>query len=293
MTPKTISVIGGLDADLIMIASRIPDPGESVLASHYQEVLGGKGANSAIAAFRTCHDKVSQKENYLDLETTSAGYPAGQPSTAATEKESNTDSDEENIEVKMIGANVVETMLETAGNAGIDLCLNAAPASPINRRLHRHVTHLLMNESEVAIMSGRDRNEVNQDTWLTIAREFLNRGVANVVITIGAKGAFYANAEGSGHCPAYDVKVEDTTGAGDTFTGAYASHYLRQKAKGTWDMRSSVFRANKAAAITIQSVGAQDGIPWSDEIDCFDVPEKVLSTVLSSSLSNLGSDSNA
>ncbi|KAL6922437.1 hypothetical protein FSHL1_006397 [Fusarium sambucinum] len=184
-------------------------------------------------------------------------------------------------------------MLETAGNAGIDLCLNAAPASPINRRLHRHVTHLLMNESEVAIMSGRDRNEVNQDTWLTIAREFLNRGVANVVITIGAKGAFYANAEGSGHCPAYDVKVEDTTGAGDTFTGAYASHYLRQKAKGTWDMRSSVFRANKAAAITIQSVGAQDGIPWSDEIDCFDVPEKVLSTVLSSSLSNLGSDSNA
>ncbi|KAM0544222.1 hypothetical protein ACHAPJ_011911 [Fusarium lateritium] len=383
MTPKTIAIIGGLDADLIMIASRIPDRGESVLASHYQEALGGKGANSAIATFRTCHVKFSQKQNSLDSEATSSSIGVEhltiQPRTVATEQERNTYSDEENIQVKMIGAvgddrygekfiveltkngvdasgivtvpntrssicfvmvedltrenrclftlgatatwkkkdflkaeqlgggiqpdlvvaqmeidkHVVETMLATAGNAGIDFCLNAAPASPINRRLYRHVTHLLVNESEAAIMSGRDRDEVNQDTWLTIAQEFLNRGVANVVITLGAKGAFYANAEGNGHCPAYDVKVEDTTGAGDTFTGAYASDYLRQKDKGTWDMRSTVVRANKAAAITIQSVGAQDGIPWSDEIDRFDAPEKALNAVRSSSLAGLGSDSKA
>lgn len=63
-------------------------------------------------------------------------------------------------------------------------------------------------------MSGRDRHDVNQDTWLAIAQEILNRGVANVVITLGSKGAFYANAKGNGHCPAYDVKFEDTTGAG-------------------------------------------------------------------------------
>lgn len=61
----------------------------------------------------------------------------------------------------------------------------------------------------------------------------------------------------------------------DTFTGAYASEYLRQKSMGTWDIRSAVVRANKAAAITIQSVGAQDGIPWVDEIDTFDSPHKV------------------
>lgn len=76
----------------------------------------------------------------------------------------------------------------------------------------------------------------------------------------------------------------------DTFTGAYASDYLRQKAKGTWDIKSAVVRANKAAAITIQSVGAQDGIPWSDEIDKFDAPEKSLDAVRSSSLAGLGSE---
>ncbi|KAH8706971.1 hypothetical protein GQ44DRAFT_831169 [Phaeosphaeriaceae sp. PMI808] len=57
MVPKTISIIGGLDYDLIMIANRIPDGGESLLANEYLEALGGKGANSVIATYRTCHQK--------------------------------------------------------------------------------------------------------------------------------------------------------------------------------------------------------------------------------------------
>ncbi|KAG8413435.1 putative ribokinase [Metarhizium acridum] len=66
MTPKTIAIIGGSDADLIMIANRIPNRGESVLASQYLEALGGKGANSAIATYRTCHKKSLQKKSCFD-----------------------------------------------------------------------------------------------------------------------------------------------------------------------------------------------------------------------------------
>jgi ribokinase len=58
----------------------------------------------------------------------------------------------------------------------------------------------------------------------------------------------------------------------DTFTGAYSSEYLRQKDAGQWDIRQAVIRANKAAALTIMQLGAQRGIPWSDEIDNFDAP---------------------
>lgn len=76
----------------------------------------------------------------------------------------------------------------------------------------------------------------------------------------------------------------------DTFTGAYASDYLRQKAKGTWDIRSAVVRANKAAAITIQSVGAQDGIPWADEIDNLDAPDKVPDIVRLNSTAGIASE---
>ena len=113
-----------------------------------------------------------------------------------------------------IDREVVEAMIKTAGEAGIYFCLNAAPATPISRAAYRHITHLLVNESEAAIMSGRDRDEVNEGTWLVIAEEFLSRGVKNVVITLGDQGAFYATKTENGHCPAYDVEAIDTTGAG-------------------------------------------------------------------------------
>ncbi len=281
MAPQTIAVIGGLDADLIMIASRIPEPGESVLANEYIEALGGKGANSAIATYRTCHKRPVQDEGAIEglsladegiegIEVKMIGavgddqyggkfivelnkngvdtsgivtvpdtrssvcfvmvdnstrenrclFTLGATATWKKEHFSNAEQLGGGARPDLVVAqmeitkDVVEAMIETAGTAGIDFCLNAAPATPIGERFYKHLTHLLVNESEAAIMSGRDRGEVNEDSWPTIAREFLNRGVKNVVITLGAKGAFYANADGSAHCPAYEVDVKDTTGAG-------------------------------------------------------------------------------
>ncbi|KAL9098947.1 MAG: hypothetical protein Q9163_005483 [Psora crenata] len=364
MAPKIISIIGGLDYDLIMIANRIPDRGESHQANEYSESLGGKGANSAIATYRTCHNRPADAHQIPTVEAFEEPGN-GQPQPATTEKPLtgeeraiNPYDDKLDINVKMVGAvgedkygkrfyvelnknnvdssgvitmpntqssicfvmienytrenrclftlgataawkkehflkvedlghgvvpdlcvaqmeihkDVVEQMIETAGKAGIDFVLNAAPAYPITSRTYTYITHLLVNESEAAIMSGRDLDEVKKDTWPVICQEFLNRGVKNVVITLSAKGAYYATAKERDHCPAYKVDVVDTTGAGDTFTGAYASEYLRQKEAGKWDIKSAVDRANKAAALTITRLGAQEGIPWADEIDRFDAP---------------------
>lgn len=77
MVLKTVKVIGGLDADLIMIASRIPDGGESVLANEYLEALGGKGAHSAIATYRTCHKRSLVNKGRLRM-----GYWRSQPMEA-------------------------------------------------------------------------------------------------------------------------------------------------------------------------------------------------------------------
>ncbi|KAI1129671.1 Ribokinase-like protein [Nemania abortiva] len=358
MASKIISVIGGLDADLIMITGRIPEPGESVLANEYLEALGGKGANSAIATYRTCHEKPSEKWKQ-STEDVQAEPAQVWPSPLAPQPGTNDDY-KDNVQVKLISAvgddqygykfigelknsgvdisgmvtvpdtrtsicfvmvqqhtgenrclftqgataawkkgdfatperlgggerpdlivaqmeidkEVVEEMIETAGKANIDFCLNAAPATPISEHVYKYITHLIVNEPEAAIMSGRQRNEVNEGTWSIIAQEFLERGVQNVVITLGAKGAFYANSTESGHCLAFDVDVVDCTGAGDVFTGTYAAAYLRQKVKGQWDIKSVVVRSNKAAAITIQAMGAQAGIPWGDELDNFDALPK-------------------
>ena len=290
MTSKTIAIIGGLDADLIMIANRVPDRGESVLANEYLEALGGKGANSAISTYRTCHktpaglngttetraSKIASEQvpAKLDLddhiqvkmigavgddtygekfivELTNNGIDASgivkvpntRSSVCFVMVEQHTGENrclftlgataswkkEDFLEVESLGhgtrpdlvvaqmeidKEVVQTMIETAGRAGIDFCLNAAPATPITKHAYQHITHFLVNESEAAIMSGRDRDEVNEETWPVIAQEFLQRGVKNVVITLGAKGAFYATAVDSGRCLAYEIDVVDTTGAG-------------------------------------------------------------------------------
>jgi ribokinase len=105
-------------------------------------------------------------------------------------------------------------MIETAGRAGVDFLLNAAPADPIDHRSYTYLTHLLVNESEADTMSERDLEEVEEGSWEEIAQEFLDRGVKNVVLTLGSKGAHYANATDRGHVPAYNVDIVDATGAG-------------------------------------------------------------------------------
>lgn len=98
MAPRTISIIGGLDADLIMITNRFPDRGESVLANEYLEALGGKGANSAISTYRSSHESPLQREEAIEIREMNE-KPPWVLSEAATDYK-----DETNIQVKMIGA---------------------------------------------------------------------------------------------------------------------------------------------------------------------------------------------
>ena len=306
MAAKTISVIGALNYDLIMIADHVPDGGESLQSNEYHEALGGKGANSAIAAYRTCHHALA-KARHATATNAATNPDATASTTTAIMKQGfqNSQLDIKThppvpVNVRMIGAvgddnygqrfkseliengvdcsglvtvqdtrsgicfvivetftrenrclftlgatgswtkenfqtieqlgggtrpdlcvaqmeidkEVVEQMIETAGKAKVDFVLNAAPANPITERVYRYITHLLVNESEAAIMSGRDPDEVSKDSWDTICQEFLDRGVQNVVITLGNKGAYYANQHQCGHAKAYEVEVLDTTGAG-------------------------------------------------------------------------------
>jgi hypothetical protein len=53
----------------------------------------------------------------------------------------------------------------------------------------------------------------------------------------------------------------------DTFVGTYGVEFVKQKRMGKWDIRHAVQRACKASARTICVLGAQEAIPWADEID--------------------------
>lgn len=66
------------------------------------------------------------------------------------------------------------------------------------------------------------------------------------------------------------AEVRDTTGAGDTFVGAYAV-MVAQMAHigGTFHLRRAVNFAMCAAALSVSRQGAMDSIPWADEVAFF------------------------
>jgi ribokinase len=278
MGPMVISVIGYIDMDLYMTTPRLPDPGESLQAKSYTSSPGGKGANAAVAAFRSSHVKVVSEGQCrferafedIDIEVRMIGAVGGDPNgqlakdnlkangvdisgvqtleneltgvcfciiesltgenrllftTGATEKL----MPEEFMTAEQLGNGVrpdlvisqlevqreaVEQILRTAHEARIEVLLNAAPAQQILSEMYEYITHLIVNETEAAMLSGVSVEEVNKDTWAELAEDYLEAGVQNVVITLGEQGAYYANAQGAGHIPAEKVNVMDTTGAG-------------------------------------------------------------------------------
>ena len=114
----------------------------------------------------------------------------------------------------------VAQLIETAKEAGIDTLLNPSPAHFLDRKVYRGLTHLILNESEAAIQSRRDIEEVTGDfsDWGTITDEFHEKGVQYVVITLGKRGAFLSEQKGKGGF-VDAVKVDekdlvDTSGAG-------------------------------------------------------------------------------
>ncbi|KAG0646434.1 Ribokinase [Hyphodiscus hymeniophilus] len=163
-------------------------------------------------------------------------------------------------------------ILKTAEAAGVHILLNPAPAVEIPDDAYTAITHLIVNESEAAILTGRKTVDVEADDfdWAVVAKEFLKRGVKNIVVTLGSKGAFFASAEQPEgvYVRAEKVKrVVDTTAAGDTFVGAYAVSVVRKGGKGAVG-EEDVKRACRAAGKTVEKTGAQSAIPWADEVDC-------------------------
>ena len=52
MPVRTVSVLGGVTQDLTTVTDRLPDNGETVIATKFTMQPGGKGSNSAVATYR-------------------------------------------------------------------------------------------------------------------------------------------------------------------------------------------------------------------------------------------------
>lgn len=159
--------------------------------------------------------------------------------------------------------------LAAAAKAGVDVLLNPAPAVPLPDSAYEGLAHLVVNETEAAILGGVKESDLDTDEGLVaVTKNFLSKGVRSVIVTLGGRGVFFMDDKGrQGLVPAEKAKVIDTTAAGDTFVGSYALGVVAASAAGVdFDIAGTVQKANKAAAKTVERLGAQDSIPWRDEL---------------------------
>jgi len=154
----------------------------------------------------------------------------------------------------------VEAAVRWAGENGVPVILNPAPARPLEDRLLARVSVLTPNETEAELLSGiavRDESGVR-----AAAARLRARGPRTVVVTLGGRGVYALAPEFDGFLPAFRVEAVDTTAAGDIFNGALAVALAEER-----PLAEALRFAQAAAAISVTRAGAQPSAPTRAEIE--------------------------
>jgi ribokinase len=73
--------------------------------------------------------------------------------------------------------------MRMARQKGVETIINPAPAISLPDEAYQGLCHLIVNETEAAILSGVE----SPTSWNDIAAVFIARGVRNVIITLGGE----------------------------------------------------------------------------------------------------------
>lgn len=293
-------VLGSTNMDIVYRVSRAPSAGETVMGTGYASYPGGKGANQAVAAKRAGADvqfvSCLGRDDYGDfLEETLRREGIGMQELGRSELPTGVafillENNGQNRITIIPGANrdiqpkqlihlfqapdVLLMQLEIS----VDIALRAATrmrsvggvvilnASPVQTGLEALLAltdMLLVNETEARHLLARSA-PIHADNALQMVQQ-LGAGRQAAVITLGAAGAVWANAQGDfGHVPGFPVKVVDTTGCGDAFAGVFSAAV----AAGA-SIKNAVVRGNAAGALAATCEGAQSSLPLRTVIEDF------------------------
>ena len=298
---KRIIVIGSSNTDMVIKTEKLPAPGETILGGKFLMNPGGKGANQAVAASRL-GGKITfitkrgndlfgnQAVGLLMREGVDTQYIVKDPELPSGVALITVDSTGENSIVVAPGSNgnllkedipsvifdtgkfeilllqleipieTVEYSAVTASEHGIKVILNPAPARKLSDNLLKHTWLITPNETEAETITGVIITDIPSAE--RAAELIQERGVKNVIITLGEAGAYIKSENYTGLIPGIKVKPVDTTAAGDVFNGALAVAI----SEGS-DLKDAVIFANKAASISVTRMGAQASAPYRNEIN--------------------------
>lgn len=319
---KPIVVFGSFVVDLTGRVNGLPLPGQTILGKSFKMGPGGKGSNQAVAAHRAGADvtlvtklgndimanvamEFYQKEG---MRTEHIMYDAERATGVALITVDETSAQNEivvipgacenitmeNVEKSRallenaaivlfqqeINMDAQKAAMDIAYRAGARIILNPAPAMEISDDLLAKVDTITPNESEVQILTGIKVN--SYETAEQAAKVFLKKGVKNVVITMGALGAYATNGKESELLPRIKVEAIDTTGAGDAFNGGFVTALSEGKT-----LFEALRYGNAAGALSVTRMGTAPSMPLREEIDKMVnevyILEKVDHTLLSQS----------
>jgi ribokinase len=151
----------------------------------------------------------------------------------------------------------VDSVLEAfraAKTRGVTTILNPAPAAELPAELLRLTDLCVPNESELALLDGSA--PATPADLRAAGRKLRARGVAAVIVTLGADGALLLDAHDETHVAGARVQAVDTTGAGDAFIGSLAVFLARGHSR-----LEAIKRANAVAALSVTRPGAQASFP--------------------------------
>ncbi|MBF0784027.1 ribokinase [Muribacter muris] len=301
MNKKTLCVIGSINVDYVIQVSYFAGAGETLQGRNFHLAYGGKGANQAVAAARLGaevqfigaigDDAIGQtmKQAFADdgirtdtittVPNQSTGLAMIQVADSGENSiviaaGANADLTEEKIrayQTQIATSAILLTQLETplqavesaaqfAKQAGTTVVLNPAPARPLPDSLLAQIDIITPNETETEILTGV--KIVDELTACQAAHVFHQKGIATVIITLGAKGVYLSEKGQGQHIAGFKVNAIDTTAAGDTFNGGLVTALLEGKS-----MIEAVKFAQKAAALSVTRRGAQSSIPYRREVD--------------------------
>jgi ribokinase len=268
-----IVVVGSVNLDLVARVARLPAGGDTVRATGYRRVPGGKGANQALAARRLGadvalvavvgqDDPATEALALLDADGVDlsrvrrvADAPTGVALIAVDGAGDNTivvvpgANDRLTVTAAdLAGADAVLCQLEVpadtvaaaaaAAPVGALFCLNTAPAGPVPAAVLDRADLVVANRAEHAEVDGLDRARL-------------------VAVTAGAEGAvLLEGGREVARSASPAVTAVDGTGAGDAFTGALVVGLLQRLDRG-----AALRRACVAGAVAASRPGAQPALP--------------------------------
>ncbi|MCL2798089.1 MAG: ribokinase [Firmicutes bacterium] len=294
-----IYVLGSLNLDYVA-RTRVPKRGETVLADSFETFCGGKGANQAVAAAKLgCKTAMIGRVGADDAgKRLKANLcTAGVDESRVLEKgadsglamiwvesgdnrivvapnanfrfetreidEALADAKEGDILITQleIPPAIVLHALKSAKAKGMVTILDPAPAVPdLPAEIFSFVDIIKPNETETEILTGI--NPTDEVHIALAVKKLYALGVTKAVLSLGKRGAVCAEGQTITLIEAQNIKVVDTTAAGDTFVGALAS-----KLGAGFDFVTACRFANCAAQITITRKGAAESIPTLAEAE--------------------------